>query len=64
MASYGKSAASGGIIGETLPRVLGLTATIVKGNSKIENIPTEIERIQNLICATATTYHNYEEVLK
>jgi len=46
------------------PRILGLTATIIRGNSSVSKIPSEIQNIQSLFRAKAVTYKDYEEVLK
>lgn len=47
-----------------VPKVLGLTATIIKGQSKTEKIPTDVSEIEKLLCCKAVTHRNYEEVLK
>lgn len=50
-------------VGET-PRVLGLTATIIKGKGNLGEIPTEVREVEETMCAKAVTYHDYEEVLR
>lgn len=47
-----------------LPKVLCLTATIIKGQSNPEKIPQDINDIEKLLCCRAVTHRNYEEVLK
>jgi len=51
-------------INSTLPRILGLTATIIKANSNRMLIFDDVMRIQHLFHAKAITYSNYTEVLK
>ena len=45
-----------------IPRVLGLTATIING--KKVHVAKEVEDMEKRLCAKALTYHRYEEVLK
>ncbi|ODN02769.1 Endoribonuclease Dicer 3, partial [Orchesella cincta] len=47
-----------------VPKVLGLTATIIIGKSKVADIPKEIKDIEKLLCCKAVTHRNYEEVLR
>ena len=51
---------------QSLPRILGLTATIINGGNtsteKVE-IKNSIKEIENRFDAKAVTHHKYEEVL-
>lgn len=47
-----------------LPKVLGLTATIIKGQSSKEAIPKDIKDIEKRLCCKAVTHRNYEEILR
>jgi len=47
-----------------LPRVLGLTATIIRGVGKQEFIPWDVKEVETNMCAKAVTYFNQAEVLK
>ncbi|CAL8072085.1 unnamed protein product [Orchesella dallaii] len=64
MKNYGERRVGNDLSACGLPKVLGLTATIIIGNSKIEEIPKEINDIEKLLCCKAVTHRNYEEVLK
>lgn len=50
--------------GMSVPRVLGLTATIVKGKAKKDSLNTAIDVIEKNLCSQAVTHPNFEEVLK
>lgn len=62
MRLYGERLSNKGL--SNVPKVLGLTATIIKGKSKADRIPWDIEEIEQLLCCKAVTHRNYEEVLK
>jgi hypothetical protein len=47
-----------------LPRVLGLTATIIRGIKNVHNIPEDVLIMEKSMHCRAVTYHDYEEVLK
>ena len=48
-----------------LPRILGLTATIINGKgSKKDSVQFQVEEAERKICARTASYHEYEEVLK
>lgn len=49
--------------GDNLPRVVGLSATIVVGNSTVQQIEGDIKEIEERFCSKALTFHNYSEVL-
>lgn len=46
-----------------LPRVLGLSATIIKGACKAQDVPRKIEELEGAMQSVAITYKDYEEVL-
>ncbi|XP_021960857.1 endoribonuclease dcr-1 [Folsomia candida] len=48
--------------GKELPRVIGLSATIVVGNSKVNRIAQNISEIETRFCSKAVTYHDYQSV--
>jgi len=50
--------------GYAFPRILGLTATIIKGIPQGSPILKEIERMEQTMVAKAITYREYEKVLK
>jgi ERCC4-related helicase len=66
MKDYCKAIKDGGIVDKTVPRVLGLTATIIKGMGKLskEFICEEVSDIEKKFHAVAVTHSNYEEVLR
>jgi endoribonuclease Dicer len=64
MGFYKDAIKQGKIPGETLPRVLGLSATIIIGNSDEGKISQEIKEIQERLMSKAITYRDYGEVLK
>lgn len=64
MGGYGKEFRENKVPGVNLPRVIGLSATIVIGNSKVEKISEEIIDMERKLCCKAITYHDYEAVLK
>lgn len=47
-----------------LPRILGLTATIICGKGKCYDVEKEVEEAEKRLCAKAVTSRRYEEVLK
>ena len=47
-----------------LPRVLGLTATIIMGKGDVDNVGNEVKLAEDRLCAKAVTYYRYEEVMK
>jgi len=49
--------------GYELPRILGLTATIIKGIPK-NPVLTEIKKMEETLAARAVTYREYEKVLE
>ena len=48
----------------SIPRVLGLTATVVKKNVSAGRLADEIERIEKGLCSKAVTYEAYQDVLE
>jgi hypothetical protein len=47
-----------------MPRILGLSATIIKGNCKPHEVPQKIQEIEQTMQSLALTHKDYEEVLK
>jgi len=47
-----------------LPRILGLTATVVKKNLIAAGLASEIEKIEKGLCSKAVTYEDFHEVLE
>lgn len=47
-----------------IPRILGMTATIIKGNCKEWEVPDRVVELEKTMQAKAVTYRNYEKVLK
>lgn len=48
-----------------IPRILGLTATIInKGHLNANDIEADIRKVESLLCCRAITTRNYEDVLK
>jgi len=45
-------------------RILGLTATIIKGNCTEREVPERVEELERTMHAKAVTYKDYETVLK
>jgi hypothetical protein len=47
-----------------LPRVLGLSATIIKGTCQPDDISKKIMELERTMNSAAVTYKDYEEVLR
>jgi hypothetical protein len=47
-----------------LPRVLGLSATIIKGTCKPHEVSDKIIELERTMNSAAVTYKDYEEVLR
>jgi len=50
--------------GRPVPRILGLTATIIKKNVNPTDIDEHIKKAEDLLDSTAVTYEDYAEVEK
>src|SRR5882757_4709091 len=46
-----------------VPRVLGLSATIIKGSCKPDQVSTKIVELEGTMQSIAITYKDYEEVM-
>jgi hypothetical protein len=47
-----------------LPRVLGMTATVIKGSCEPHEVPARAAELEQTMNAKAVTYKDYEAVLK
>ena len=47
-----------------LPRVLGMTATIIMGNCEPSEVPDRVAELERTMQAKAVTYKDYEAVLR
>lgn len=45
-----------------MPRILGLSATIIKGTCKPAEVPVKIRELESTMDSAAITYKDYEEV--
>jgi hypothetical protein len=52
------------LMNKPVPRILGLTATLIKKNVSKHVLNLHIERAETLLDSIAVTYENYPEVLK
>lgn len=65
MSNYREAMEHGLIPGVDLPRVLGLSATLINTvRTDVKRIPEDIKTIERNLCSRAITHHNYEEVLR
>ncbi|XP_021945451.1 endoribonuclease Dicer [Folsomia candida] len=65
MGFYKKEYNNGKRPGTDLPRVIGLSATIVVGNRyEVDKISDDISEIESKLCSKAITYHDYKAVLR
>ena len=62
MNRYRECVQNGRVDFDRVPRILGLTATIILG--KKNRVESEVREAEDRLCAKAVTYHEYEKVME